>query len=73
MKVKDVIKHMQDYHLDDEIFIMWWNNDSFIDSYNMTDNEWDAVVNILDKYGFDSISETVVDAIEEEIDIIRRK
>ena len=73
MKAKDVIKHMQDYHPDDEIFIMWWDNDSFIDSYNMTDNEWDAVVNILDKYGFDSISETVVDAIEEEIDIIRRK
>jgi hypothetical protein len=32
MKVKDVIKSMQEYDLEDEVVILWWTKDIFDDS-----------------------------------------
>jgi hypothetical protein len=49
MKVKDVIKNMQNYNPDDEVVILWWTKDIFDDeTLTITDDVWSKVVKILD-------------------------
>jgi hypothetical protein len=49
MKVKDVIKNMQNYNPDDEVVILWWTKDIFDDeTLTITDDVWSKVVKVLD-------------------------
>ena len=49
MKVKDVIKSMQNYNLEDEIVVSWWTKDIFDDEDNpITDQVWSKVNKTLD-------------------------
>jgi hypothetical protein len=50
MKVKDVIKNMQNYNSDDEVVILWWTKDifSYGDETNISDDVWSKVVKTLD-------------------------
>ena len=50
MKVKDVIKSMQNYNPEDEIVILHWTKDIFDDEDNpITDEVWFKVVKTLDE------------------------
>jgi len=49
MKVKDVIKNMQNYNPEDEVVILHWTKDIFDDEDNpITDEVWAKVVKTLD-------------------------
>jgi len=49
MKVKDVIKNMQNYNPEDEVVILWWTKDIFDDeTLTITDDVWSKVVKVLD-------------------------
>jgi hypothetical protein len=50
MKVKDVIKNMQDYNPEDEVVILWWTKDIFNygDEADISDEVWSKVVKTLD-------------------------
>lgn len=49
MKVKDVIKNMQNYNLEDEVVILWWTKDIFDDeTLTITNDVWSKVVKTLD-------------------------
>jgi hypothetical protein len=49
MKVKDVIKNMQNYNPEDEVVILWWTKDIFDEEDNpITDEVWVKVVKTLD-------------------------
>ena len=49
MKVKDVIKNMQNYNPEDEVVILHWTKDIFDDEDNPITNEvWSKVVKTLD-------------------------
>ena len=71
MKIKDAIKMLKSYDSDEEIFIMTWDIECYIELHKITKEEWEKVVNELDEYSFDSISETVSDIIQTELKIIR--
>ena len=74
MKVKNAIKIFKEYdNENDEIFMMYWDKDVFIDSLEMTDKEWKEVVSELDEYSFDGLSFDLVEAIQDELDEIREK
>ena len=74
MKVKDAIKYLNMIENEnDEIFMMYWEKDVFIDSLEMTDKEWKEVVTKLEKYSFDGLSFDLVEAIQDELDEIREK
>jgi len=74
MKVKNAIKIFKEYdNENDEIFMMYWDKDVFIDSLEMTDKEWKEVVSKLDEYSFDRLSFDLVEAIQDELDEIREK
>jgi len=74
MKVKNAIKIFKKYdNENDEIFMMYWDKDVFIDSLEMTDKEWKEVVTKLEKYSFDGLSFDLVEAIQDELDEIREK
>jgi len=74
MKVKNAIKIFKEYdNKNDEIFLMYWNKDVFIDSMEMTDKEWKEVVSKLDEYSFDGLSFDLVEAIQDELDEIKEK
>jgi hypothetical protein len=50
MKVKDVIKNMQNYNPEDEVVILHWTKDIFDDEDNpITDEVWSKVVKTLDE------------------------
>ena len=71
MKAKDVIKHIQDYHPDDEIIILWWDSDTVADQV-VSHEEWNKVVNNLDGYSFDDIGYEMWNLIENELTEIRK-
>jgi hypothetical protein len=49
VKVKDVIKNMQNYNPEDEVVILWWTKDIFDDeTLTITNDVWSKVVKILD-------------------------
>jgi Mg/Co/Ni transporter MgtE len=49
MKVKDVIKNMQNYNPEDEIVILYWTKDIFDDEvHQISDEVWAKVVKTLD-------------------------
>jgi hypothetical protein len=49
MKVKDVIKNMQNYNPEDEVVILHWTKDIFDDEDNpISDQVWSKVVKTLD-------------------------
>ena len=49
MKVKDVIKNMQNYNPQDEVVILHWTKDIFDDEDNpISDQVWSKVVKTLD-------------------------
>jgi hypothetical protein len=73
MKIKQAISMLEDYNKNDEIFLMYWDKDVFIDSMEMTDEEWMQVVTSLDDYSFDGLSYDLVEAIQDELIIIRSK
>lgn len=71
MKVKDVIKSMQNYDLEDEIVIMWWSKKIFDDDDDeiiISKDVWNKVVEIIDNSNhLDSNSENIYDIILEEL------
>jgi len=74
MKVKDAIKYLNMIENEnDEIFMMYWEKDVFIDSLEMTDKEWKEVVSELDEYSFDGLSFDLVEAIQDELESVRSK
>jgi len=70
MKVKDVIKSMQNYNPEDEVIILWWTKDIFDDEDNtISDDVWSNVVkevndNHLD-YSSQVISEDILNVLVE--------
>jgi hypothetical protein len=49
VKVKDVIKNMQNYNPEDEVVILWWTKDIFDDeTLTITNDVWSKVVKTLD-------------------------
>jgi hypothetical protein len=71
MKVKDVIKNMQDYNLEDEVVVLWWTKDIFDDEDNpITDEVWSKVVKTLDDtsnldFANQVISDEILDVLRE--------
>ena len=74
MKAKDVIEHMKEYDPEDELLVMWWDFDTLYNNYdNVTDKEWNKVINATDGYGFDGISQDVYEILEETLFEIRKE
>jgi hypothetical protein len=71
MKAKDVIKHMQDYHPDDEIIILWWDSDTVADQV-VSNEEWNTIVSNFDDYSFGDLS-YVANRIRLDVDDMKRK
>jgi len=70
MKVKDVIKNMQDYDLEDEVVVLWWTKDIFDDEDNpITDEVWTKVVKTLDDYSHLDFAQQVIS--DEILDVLR--
>jgi hypothetical protein len=70
MKVKDVIKNMQNYNPEDEIVILYWTKDIFDDEDNpITDEVWVKVVKTLDETtNLDFANQVISDEI---LDVLR--
>jgi hypothetical protein len=69
MKVKDVIKNMQNYNPEDEIVILYWTKDIFDDEDNpITDEVWVKVVKDVDDNHLDFSSQVIS---EEILDVLR--
>jgi hypothetical protein len=69
MKVKDVIKNMQNYNPDDEVVILWWTKDIFDDEDNtISDEIWSKVVKDVDDNHLDFSSQVIS---EEILDVLR--
>jgi len=70
MKVKDVIKNMQNCNPDEEIVVLWWSKDIFDDEDStISDDVWSNVVkevndNYLD-YSSQVISEDILNVLVE--------
>lgn len=73
MTIKDAIKMLQSYDENEEIHIQWWDRECYADLHDITEKEWNIVVHELEEYHFDGITETISDAIEQELQIIRSK
>jgi hypothetical protein len=71
MKVKDVIKNMQNYNPEDEVVILHWTKDIFDDEDNpITDEVWSKVVKTLDEttnldFANQVISDEILDVLRE--------
>ena len=69
MKVKDVIKSMQNYNLEDEVVILWWTKDIFDDEvHQISDEVWAKVVKDVDDNHLDFSSQVIS---EEILDVLR--
>jgi hypothetical protein len=69
MKVKDVIKNMQNYNPEDEVIILWWTKDIFDDEDNtISDDVWSNVVKEVDDNHLDFSSQVIS---EEILDVLR--
>ena len=69
MKVKDVIKNMQNYNPEDEVVILWWTKDIFDDENNtISDDVWAKVVKDVDDNHLDFSSQVIS---EEILDVLR--
>ena len=69
MKVKDVIKSMQNYNPEDEVIILWWTKDIFDDEDNtISDDVWFNVVKEVDDNHLDFSSQVIS---EEILDVLR--
>jgi hypothetical protein len=64
MKVKDAIKMLKTYNENEQIHIMFWDKSPYIDLHNVTDNEWDIVVDKLDEYSFQYLFDDIEDFID---------
>jgi hypothetical protein len=61
VKVKDVIKNMQDYNPEDEVVVLWWTKDIFDDeTLTITDEVWSKVVKTLDDYSHLDFAQQVI-------------
>jgi len=66
MKAKDVIKYMKEYHPEDELLVMWWNEDSlYNDDDPVTNEEWNKIIDRTDGYGFDGINNDIYEILNE--------
>jgi hypothetical protein len=71
MKVKDVIKNMQNYNPEDEVVILYWTKDIFDDEDNpITDEVWSKVITIIDNsthldFGSESIYNTILEELRD--------
>ena len=64
MKVKDVIKSMQNYNPEDEVVILYWTKDIFDDENNtLTDDVWAKVVKEVDESHLDFASQVISEDI----------
>lgn len=66
MKVKDVIKSMQDYDPEDEVVILWWTKDiaSYGDGSDISNEVWSKVVKTLDdENNLDFANQVIFDEI----------
>ena len=70
MKVKDVIKNMQNYNPEDEVVILWWTKDIFDDeTLTITNDVWSKVVKTLDdERNLDFANQVISDEI---LDVLR--
>jgi len=74
MKAKEVIKYMKEYNPEDELLVMWWNEDSFHNDYDpVTNEEWNKIIDKTDGYGFDGINQDVYEILEETLFEIRKE
>ena len=74
MKAKDVIEYMKEYDPEDELLVMWWDFDTLYNNYdNVTDKEWNKVINATDGYGFDGINQDIYEILEETLFDIRKE
>jgi hypothetical protein len=64
MKVKDALKMLKTYNENEQIHIMFWDKSPYIDLHNVTDNEWDIVVDKLDEYSFQYLFDDIEDFID---------
>ena len=64
MKVKDAIKMLKTYDKDEQIHIMFWDKSPYIDLHNVTDDEWDIVIDKLDEYSFQYLFDDIEDFID---------
>jgi hypothetical protein len=71
MKVKDVIKSMQNYNPEDEVVILHWTKDIFDDEvHQISDEVWAKVVKTLDDesnldFANQVISEEILEVLRE--------
>ena len=63
---------LKDYDENEEIFLMYWSKDVFEDSMEITNKEWKKIILLLDEYSFDNFSYDLVDAIETELEEMRK-
>jgi hypothetical protein len=69
MKVKDVIKNMQNHNPEDEIVILYWTKDIFDDEvHQISDEVWAKVVKDVDDNHLDFSSQVIS---EEILDVLR--
>ena len=64
MKVKDVIKNMQNYNPEDEVVILYWTKDIFDNEDNtISDDVWAKVVKDVDDNHLDFASQVISEDI----------
>jgi len=73
MKAKDVIKYMKEYHPEDELLVMWWDSDVLYNGDSeVTEDEWNGVIDTTDGHGLDSVNDEVYSILKEILFAIRR-
>ena len=72
MNKEEIIKYLEYYNDDEELFFMTWDKDSILESRKVTKEEWKKVVQELDSFSFDETNYHVTDIIENVLNQIRK-
>tara|TARA_R110000803_G_scaffold40778_3_gene87796 strand:+ start:3412 stop:3630 length:219 start_codon:yes stop_codon:yes gene_type:complete len=72
MNKEGIIKYLEYYADDEELFFMTWNIDSILASEKVTKEEWKKVVQELDSFSLDETNYHVTDIIETVLKEIRK-
>lgn len=65
MKAQDAIKWLSNYDPEQEIIIAWWDKDT--SGYNLTEEQWQTIVDDVDKreYCWEMATESIDEAVHE--------
>lgn len=65
MKVQDAIKWLSNYDPEQEIIIAWWDKDT--SGYNLTEEQWQTIVDDVDKreHCWEMVTESIDEAVHE--------